>query len=113
MNLPVNSEAFQNFIIQSDLFELTRKSMYRCLENWYNDEPERFIQEMRATFDTMVKTYHFYNETVSITKNYNFEPVLDCITCTIRITDEEDDWCMRYKAIFDYELTIIDDVVSP
>lgn len=112
MNLPVNKEAFQDFIIQSDLFGLTRGLLNECLKNWYHNNPREFIQDMGANLDTVINKYHFCDEEVSITKNFNFKPALDCITCTIRITDEADDCCMSYKAVFDYELNVIDDILS-
>ncbi|NMA66825.1 MAG: hypothetical protein GX957_11415 [Clostridiaceae bacterium] len=113
MKLPIDRNAFSEYIVESNIFELTRKAMYICLENWYNDEPKQFVEDVRADFDTTIKTYHFYNEMVSFSKNFNFEPALDSIACIIRITDEDDDCCISYRAIFDYDLNIIDDIICP
>ena len=113
MKLPIDKDVFNTFINDSNIFNLTKKAMYQCLDNWHNDDPTHFIEDMRADYNTVLKTYHFHNEKVTFDKNFNFEPPLDSITCFIRITDEEDDCLMNYRAIFDYELNIIDDVVCP
>lgn len=113
MKLPIDKNAFSDFVNQTHIFELTRKEMYQCLENWYNDDSKHFIEDMRGNFDDVINTYHFYDTMVSFNKNFNFELALDTITCIIRITDEEDDCCMHYKAIFDYDLNVIDDVLCP
>ena len=109
MKLPIDNELFNNFIIQSNIFELTQKMMYQCLENWYKDETKQFIESMGTDFDTVIQTYHFSNTMVSFNKNFNFEPPMDTISCVIRISDEEDMYCTRYKAVFDYNLEAIDD----
>ena len=109
MKLPINKDAFNDFIEQTNIFELTKQLMYTYLENWYIDNPDNFVEDMGADFATVLKTYHFYNETVSFNKNFNFEPPLDSIDCSIRITDAEDDCCTRYTTIFDYNLSAIDD----
>ncbi len=49
---------------------------------------------------------------VSFNKNFNFEPAMDTISCKITIYDAENRYCMSYKAIFDYELNVIDDITS-
>ena len=68
---------------------------------------------MRADLKTVMETYHFYNRMVSFNKNFEFDPPLDTITCMITINDDEDDYRMSYRAIFDYDMNIIDDVISP
>lgn len=83
--------------------------MREYLTNWYSDNTETFTEDMRADLTTVLERYHFYNEFVSIDENFNFAPPLDTVTCTIRITDEEDDCCARYRAVFDYQLNVIDD----
>ena len=50
---------------------------------------------------------------VSFNKNFKFDIPLDTITCMITINDDEDDYRMSYRAIFDYDMNIIDDVISP
>ena len=50
---------------------------------------------------------------VSFNKNFEFDIPLDTITCIITINDDEDDYRMSYRAIFDYDMNIIDDVISP
>ena len=68
---------------------------------------------MRADLKTVMETYRFYNRMVSFNKNFEFDIPLDTITCMITINDDEDDYRMSYRAIFDYDMNIIDDVISP
>lgn len=107
MRLPIDNRVFSEFIEESDIFRLTRESMKQCLKNWYNDGREQFVDAMRADFDTVMKTYHFYDTVVSFNKNFNFDPPLDTITCITTINDGEDDYCTAY-----YDLNIIDDAIS-
>ena len=67
---------------------------------------------MRADFDTVMTLYCFYNAMVSVDKNYNFEPELSTITCRITINDAEDNYCSAYWSVFDFDLNIIDDIIS-
>ncbi len=112
MRLPMDKHAFSEFIENSDIFRLTRDAMKQCLTNWYDDERDQFVDNLRADFDTVMRTYRFYDTMVSFNKNFNFDPPLDTITCIITINDEENDYCLSYRAIFDYDLNIIDDVIS-
>ena len=57
--------AFSEFIEKSNIFRLTRDAMGRCLRNWYNDEREQFVHDMRADLKTVMETYRFYNRMVS------------------------------------------------
>ena len=68
---------------------------------------------LRADFDTVMEKYHFYDSMVSFNKNFEFNLPLDTITCIITINDDEDDYCMCYRAIFDYDMNMIDDMISP
>lgn len=113
MKLPIDRNAFSEFIRQSDIFGTTRKAMERCLKNWYSDDREQFVDDMRADLETVIKTYRFHNTMVSFDKDFSFDPPLDAITCTITINDGEGGRCMFYRAIFDYDLNIIDDIISP
>lgn len=113
MKFPIDKNELSQFIIETNIFELPRTAMYKCLENWYNDEPDQFNEDMGTDYDTVRNTYHFYDEIVSFNKNFNFEPALDTISCIIRITDEEDCCCMSYRAIFDYDFNMIEDVICP
>lgn len=107
---PMDKDTFSKFIEESNIFVLTRESLYECLENWYKDEPEQFIEELGADINTVMKTYRFENTMVSFNKNFKFEPPLDTISGKITICDENGDYCMTYQAIFDYDLNIIDDM---
>ncbi len=109
--LPIDTEKFSCFIEESNIFGLTQDAMEKYLENWYSEEPEQFIADMRADVKTVMNHYQFCNSKVSFDKNLNFEPVLDTITCTIVVNDEKGDYCMLYKTIFDYEMNIVDDVL--
>ena len=113
MDFPINRNAFDQFICNSNIFELTQVAMLQCLKNWYNEEREPFLDDMRADFDTVMERYHFYDSMVSFNKSFEFNPPLDTTTCIITINDDEDDYCMCYRAIFDYDINMIDDMISP
>lgn len=113
MRLLMDEYAFSKFIEDSNIFQSTRDAMECRLKNWYDDEREQFVHDMRADLKTVMETYHFYNRMVSFNKNFEFDPPLDTITCIITINDDEDDYRMSYRAIFDYDMNIIDDVISP
>ena len=107
--IPVDPEQFSEFIDKSKIFDTTRQLMTGYLTNWNNDDAETFVEEMRADLSTVLEHYRFRNEFVSITKNFNFDPPIDTVSCTICITDEDGDCCSRYNAIFDFQLNAIDD----
>lgn len=111
-SVPVGPEQFSEFIDQAKIFDRTRELMREYLANWYYDDAEAFAENMRADLSIVLEQYHFHNEFVSITKNFNFDPPADTISCTIRITDEENDCCARYSAIFDFQLNAIDDYMG-
>ena len=46
MDYPIDRIAFSKFIRHSNIFELTRVAMAQCLESWYNDEREQFLDDM-------------------------------------------------------------------
>lgn len=110
--IPVDSEQFSGFIEQSKIFEITERLMREYLLNWYNDDAETFPEDMRADLSVVLKQYRFRNEFVSITKNFNFAPPMDTVSCTIHISDEDDDYCARYTAVFDDQLNVIDDYMK-
>ena len=111
MDFPIDKKAFDKFIEESNIFGLTKDALYQCLKNWYDEEPKQFVEELRADFNTVMKTYHFKNTMVSFNKNINFEPPLDTISGKITIYDSDESYCMSYGAIFDYDLNVIDDVI--
>ena len=110
--VPIDKDKFSKYIEESKIFDKTKALLLDYLSNWYSKSSSEFIQDMRADLNMVIKSYHFHNETVAISKHFDYDPVLDYISCTIRITDEEDDWCIRYKAIFDYDLNAIDDIMG-
>lgn len=110
--IPVDPEQFSEFIDKSKIFDTTRQLMTEYLTNWYQDDAEIFVENMQADLSAVLEHYHFYHEFVSITKNFNFDPPMDTVSCTIRITDEEDDCCTRYRTVFDDQLKIIDDTIE-
>ena len=110
--IPVDPEQLSKFIDKSKIFDTTRQLMIGYLTNWYNDDAETFVENMWADLSTVLEHYQFRNEFVSITKNFNFDPPMDTVSCIIYITDEEDDCCARYKAVFDYQLNVIDNTME-
>ena len=111
MKSPVDKEAFSVFIEENKIFELAREYLRKYLESWYEDDPEYFVEDIGADFETVMQTYRFENAMVSLNKNFNFEPAMDTISCKITIYDAEDDYFTTYKVIFDYELDVIDDMM--
>ena len=59
MDFPIDRIAFDKFIRRSNIFELTRVAMAQCLKNWYNDEREQFLDDMRADFIQLWKNTTF------------------------------------------------------
>lgn len=113
MKFPIDKDAFDVFIEESRIFELTRENLRQNLEYWYyKEDPEQFVENLWADFETVMRTYHFNNRMVSFNKNYNFEPPMDTISCEITIYDAEESYCMTYKAVFDYEFNVLDDILS-
>lgn len=110
--IPVDPEQFSKFIDKSTIFDMTRQLMTGYLTNWYNDNAETFVENMRTDLSTVLEHYQFRNEFVSITKNFNFDPPMDTISCTIHISDEDDDCCTRYTAVFDLQMNAIDDYMG-
>ena len=54
--------------------------MIEYLTNWYHDDVEAFVEKMRADLPAVLERYHFRNEFVSITKNFNFDPPWTLLT---------------------------------
>lgn len=44
--IPIDKKKFSQFIIDTNLFELTQTAMIQCLKNWYNDDPKQFKKEL-------------------------------------------------------------------
>lgn len=108
--VPMDSEQFQRFIDASGIFERTRAYLRQYLKNWYEEDAAAFMDCMRADLDTVLATYHFYNNNVSVAKDLERET--DYINCWIRITDEEDDSCCSYRTLYDYDLVAFDDMLQ-
>ncbi len=111
MIVPINSDDFTRFIEESNIFEFTQTAMNECLKNWYTEDPKQFVEDMRANLNSVMNQYHFINSQVSFIKDFAYEPALDEIMCIIEINDSDDDYCMSYRAYFDYAMNIIDDAV--
>ena len=110
MVLPINEKAFDKFIEESNIFVLAQSLLRQYFKNWYEDDPEQFMDCLRADFNTVMETYRFENAMVSFNKNFNFDPPLDTISAKITIYDSEGDYCFNYQAIFDHDLNAIDDM---
>lgn len=110
ITVPIDKHAFTTFIEQSNIFEKTRAYMWQYLQNWYADSASDFMECMRADFETVQKTYHFYDSCVAIAKDVERE--LDYINCWIDIRDAEDDICCSYRAMYDYDLVCFDDTIG-
>lgn len=110
ITVPIDKNAFEIFITQSGIFEKTKAYMWEYLQNWYEESASDFIECMRADFETVRETYHFYNGCVAIAKDLERE--LDYINCWIYIRDEEDDICCDYRAMYDYDLVCFDDTLG-
>ena len=110
--IPVDPKQFSEFIDTSKIFDKTRQLMRGYLTNWYSDDAEMFVEDMRGDLATVLEKYRFHNEFVFITKNFNFDPPMDTISCTIHISDEDDDCCTRYTAVFDLQMNAIDEYMG-
>lgn len=110
--LPVDSKKFSEFIENSKIFDKTRQLMREYLITWYQDDAETFVEEMEADLPAVLEQYHFRNEMVSITKNFNFDPPIDTVSCIIRISDGDGGYLFQYKAVFDERLNVLDDYME-
>lgn len=99
-------------IEENDIFKMTRGFMTECLKNWFEEDPEAFIEDMEADFETVMSSYHFYDEKVSFDKNFNFDPPINTVTCIIEIRDQNDERRMSYRGIYDCDMNMIDDYTS-
>lgn len=43
MKMPIDREAFSEFVEQSGIFATAQKYMEQCLKSWYMDEPEHLL----------------------------------------------------------------------
>ena len=46
MKVPIDKNDFSVFIEESEIFKLTKESLFLCLENWYKDEYENFMEKI-------------------------------------------------------------------
>ena len=111
MVVPINKNDYEEFVSESKIFKKTSDLMIKCLSNWYKEDKESFIKDMWNDLDTVINTYKFEEDGVSISKSYSYEPPLDYISCWIRIYDSEGSYCIEYTAFFDYDLNCIDDKI--
>lgn len=112
MTFPIDSRNLQTFIDQSCLFDMTHGLMLKFLENWYQEDPAGFVNDLWADLDTVKHNYRFENEGVSISKCYACDPPLDYISCRITLWDKEENYCTTYTAFFDDALNCFDDKIS-
>ncbi len=111
---PIDPQDFSEYIKSSDIFTITRGNVIKYLPNWYNHEnKDDFIDNFGANLDTVLSAYKFFDRSVSIVKNFNFDNThQDYIHCTIDIFDNEGCYIANYKLTFDYQLNLVDDTLT-
>jgi hypothetical protein len=62
VKIPIDTNQFDDFIVENKLFEKTRENMIQYLKSWYQDDQEHFLEDMWTDFDTVMNTYTFENE---------------------------------------------------
>ena len=93
MKVPIDNKEFERFIAESEIFILTKEILYESLKNWYEEESEKFIEDMRADINTVIEKYRFSSDMISINKDFRYEPPLDTISGKITIYDSDGDYC--------------------
>jgi hypothetical protein len=68
MNIPIDVNAFENFVAENHLFVKTEKNMVKCLKNWYKNDKEQFLEDLWTDIDTVLSTYTFEKDGVSFSK---------------------------------------------
>lgn len=74
VKIPVDPAAFSEFIKAAGLFERTQKLMRTCLTNWYREDVQGFVGDMRTGLDHVLGEYKFINEGVSLSKSFFMIP---------------------------------------
>lgn len=111
-NLPIETKKVQSFIDDNAIFTKTRENLMQVLQEWWNDSPIKFQEDLWADLDTVTKRYQLVNEGISFSRSYSYEPPMDFITCYVRIFDANDNYCTEFTAYFDYSLDIFDNSFS-
>lgn len=109
VKIPVDPAAFSEFIEAARLFECTRKLLRMCLTNWYKEDIQGFVGDMRAGLERVLGEYKFVNEGVSVSKSFSYDPPLDYISVWVRIYDEEGCYVAEYTAFYDCDLKCFDE----
>jgi hypothetical protein len=112
MNIPMDVNAFENFVAENQLFIKTKKKMIQCLKNWYKKDKDQFLEDLWTDIDTVLSTYTFEKDGVSFSKSYSYEPPLEYISVWIKIFDNEGSYCAKYTAFYDLNLNCFDDKIS-
>lgn len=109
VKIPVDPAAFSEFIEAAGLFECTQKLLRTFLTNWYREDIQGFVGDMRAGLDHVLGEYKFINEGVSLSKSFFYDPPLDYISVWVRIHDEDGCYVAEYTAFYDRDLKCFDE----
>ncbi len=105
----IDRDNFYQTINPSDIFDKTYNSLSDCLQSWYQDDPEEFTENMGANLATVIDSYSFGRDKVYL----DTDLVPPKIICVITITDSEEDLSIRYRAVYDTQLTLVDRGLAP
>ncbi len=109
---PMDSKFFEEYIQKNGLFEKAREGLRVCLEDWWKEEPDYFLERIGAPFEKVIKEYDFQNHTVAIKKSFFYEPPEDYLAVYISIRDEKGSYVGYYKVFFDFSFELIEDVLK-
>ncbi len=109
---PIDGKWFEIYIQENAIFEKAQECLRSYLADWYADSPDSFIDDMRAPFEKVIKSYIFQNKVVAINKNFFYEPPQDYLSVCISILDEECSYVCQYSVFFDFSLDVIDDKLT-
>jgi hypothetical protein len=105
--IPVNVIEFDRYVQENELFEIGEKYLVECLSKWYEEAPDEFVENMRVSFDKVMKEYKFSWHIVSVTKNFSFATPKDYLSVSIRIEDEEDSYIAGYTVFLDFSFNFL------
>ena len=107
--MPINSKLFEEYIQKNGLFDKAREYLKEYLEIWWEEEPDAFFEDMRTSFEKVIKEYAFTDKVVAIQKNFLYEPPRDYLSVSILIHDKEGNGVRQYTAFFDFSFELIVD----